>query len=652
MQQHDIESVSLAVRSLSMDAVEQANSGHPGLPLGCAEIGAMLFGELMRYHPDDPVWVNRDRFVLSAGHGSMLLYSLLYLSGFDLSLDEIKNFRQLGSKTPGHPEYGHTPGVETTTGPLGQGFGNAVGMAIAEAFLAEHFNTEKHKVVDHLTYVIAGDGDMMEGISNEAASIAGHLGLGKLIVYYDSNRITIDGATDISISEDVGARFEALGWHVQKSGGYDSEEIRTCTEAAQAETEKPSLIILDTLIGKGAPNKQGTHGVHGAPLGLDEIEETKNVLGIPKDENFFVPEEVYEFFAVRKEELEAEYEKWLVLFEDWSEEHPSLRHEWDRFFSAPDLTHFAEPEFAIGESIATRKAGGKVLNSLAEALPNLIGGSADLASSNKTLLEKGGSFSAKNRRGRNIHYGVREHAMAAITNGIALHGGLLPFASTFLIFSDYLRPSLRLSALMKLPVIYVFTHDSPWIGEDGPTHQPVEQLPGLRSVPGLQVLRPADAQETAAAWRFAVNYRLGPVALVLSRQGLPVIEKGSVDMDKALEEGAYVVLEPDTKPEAVVFASGSEVSAALEAAENTEKAVRVVSVINRERAKQGGVLLGLIPEGAESFVIEAAMPLGWDGIAPRDHIIGIERFGASAPGAHVIQELGVTSDALIKLLES
>lgn len=647
MDRKALEKIALSVRSLSMDAVEAAKSGHPGLPLGAAEIGAVLFGEVLRLSPHDPAWINRDRFVLSAGHGSMWLYSLLHLAGFDLPLDEIKRFRQLGSKTPGHPEYGHTAGVETTTGPLGQGFANAVGMAIAQEMLAARFNTPEFPLIDHCVYALAGDGCLMEGVSAEAASLAGHLKLGRLIVFYDSNRITIEGETDLAFTEDVAARFRAYGWQVLEGDGYDMEGILALVERAKADLDHPSLIILHTTIGKGAPNKAGSHEVHGAPLGPDEVKAAKRALGIPEDAQFYVAPEAYAYFEERRKLWREEYEKWQRMFSEWAKRYPEKKAEWDRFFGAPDLSKVKFPSFERGTKVATRKASGETLKALAAAIPNLVGGSADLAPSNNTALPAYGDFSAHDRTGRTIHYGVREHAMGAVANGIALYGGLRTFCATFLVFSDYMRPPIRLAALMGLPVIYVFTHDSIFVGEDGPTHQPVEHLASLRAIPNLLVLRPGDAEETVLAWRLAMESRSTPVVLALSRQGLPVYEKPT-GWEEDARRGAYVVKESQGSPEVVVVATGSEVSLALKAAEEVEaKRVRVVSMLSRELflSQDETFKERILPRGVRTIIVEAGVSLGWEGfVDQREDLITLERFGLSGPGDQVAEALGLSKD--------
>jgi transketolase len=656
MNQAALEAIALPVRSLSMDAVQAANSGHPGLPMGCAEIGALLYGEILQHNPADPAWPNRDRFVLSAGHGSMFLYSLLHLSGYDLPLEELKRFRQIGSLTPGHPEYGHTVGVETTTGPLGQGIANAVGMAIAERMAAGTYNTPKHAIVDHYTYVLAGDGDMMEGIASEACSLAGHLGLGRLVVYYDDNDISIDGNTNITFTEDVPARFKAYGWHVQSVDGYDADAIRKATAAAREATDKPSLIVLRTVIGKGSPNKAGTSGVHGAALGEEEIKLTRKNLGLGEDDAFVVHPDAVAHFADHRKVLKERYDEWQKLFSAWASENPELAARWERARrpGAEQLSGFTPPQFEIGEKVATRKASGKVLNAIADAVPSLVGGSADLAGSNLTAMPQHGVFTTDTPAGRTINFGVREHGMAAISNGIALYGGFRPFCATFLVFSDYLRPSVRLSALMGLPVIYVLTHDSIFVGEDGPTHQPIEHNAALRTIPGVDVLRPGDAQETAEAWLMAIERDDGPSALLLTRQNLTVYEKADTNWKENMRRGAYLVKDCDGQPEVVLVATGSEVNLAIEAAAASSRRTRIVSMpsVDRFRSQSREYRAKLVPSDVPVITVEVGVRQGWEGIASdEDHIFSLDRFGASGPGAAVAEHLGFTAEALTGLIE-
>lgn len=666
MDKKALSAVAMSIRSLSMDAIEKAKSGHPGLPLGCAEFGATLFGEILSHTPEDPSWLNRDRFVLSAGHGSMFLYSLLHLSGYGLSVQDITAFRQLGSKTPGHPEYGWTDGVETTTGPLGQGFANAVGMAIAEKSLAARFNTTEHQVVDHYTYALSGDGCLMEGISYEAAALAGHLKLGKLIVFYDSNRITIEGHTDLAWSEDVQARFIAAGWQVQSIDAYDLDGIMNATNKAKAETGKPSLIIMRSIIGKGSPNKADSHEVHGAPLGPDEIIATRKAIGIPEGQTFYVAPEAYEYFKSRRAVNSARKAEWETRFAAWKKANPAKALEWEQFYKAPGEELAAAmaagklqvPAFALGDSVATRVVSGKMINALAAAIPNFMGGSADLSPSNNTEIKGGGSFSADNPLGRIMHFGIREHAMGAISNGIILHGGLRPFCATFLVFADYMRPTIRLAALMKLGVIYVFTHDSIFVGEDGPTHQPIEHLASLRIIPGVQVLRPADAEETIAAWTMAMARGDGPTALLLTRQNLTVFAKPAGWQESLAAEGAYVVSGP-SNAQLTLVSGGSELGTAMEAATKVQAAkpgtsIRIVSVLSREKflSLPQARLDALLGSGLK-VVIEAGVRNGWEGIAStRDCLITLDEFGHSGPGKDVADHMGISAGKIAARLQA
>jgi len=656
----DIETLSInTIRTLAMDAVQKANSGHPGLPMGAAAMAYVLWSKFLRHSPANPGWPNRDRFILSAGHGSMLLYSLLHLGGYDLSLDDLKNFRQWGSRTPGHPENLHTPGVEVTTGPLGQGISNAVGMAIAEAHLSAKFNRPDFPVLDHFTYVIASDGDLMEGVASEACSLAGHLGLGKLIVLYDDNHISIDGSTDLAFTEDRMARFSAYGWHTSKvTEGNDTEAITKALKAARREADRPSIIAVRTHIGYGSPNKQDTAGAHGSPLGEEEVRLTKERLGWPQDRFFFVPDEVaahFESLAEDAKKLEAE---WRRLFSGYEKYHPELAATWKQMFNTqlPEGWQKALPDLA-GESIASRAASGKVINALAPVLPRLLGGSADLAPSNNTLIAGEDTFSRENRLGRNFHFGVREHGMAAVANGLSLHGALHPYIATFLIFSDYMKPAVRLSALSQCPVTFIFTHDSIGLGEDGPTHQPIEQLAGLRAIPGLIDIRPADAAETVEAWRVALETS-EPTALILTRQKLPAIDRTGRPGAAALEKGAYILAETGYDQRAIILASGSEVSPALEAMELLDARgihVRVVNVASFELfhrqppAYQAEVLP---PEITARVAVEAASPLGWERFTgTHGRIIGIDRFGSSAPGSVNMEKFGFTAENIARAVE-
>ncbi len=642
-----------AIRFLAVDAVEQAKSGHPGMPMGAAPMAYVLWTRHLRHNPRDPKWPNRDRLVLSAGHGSMLLYALLHLTGYDLPMEELQQFRQWGSRTPGHPEYGHTPGVETTTGPLGQGFANAVGMAIAEQYLAAHFNREGFSIFDHFTYVIASDGDLMEGISHEAASLAGHLGLGKLIVLYDDNDISIDGSTDQTFTEDVGARFEAYGWHVQHvEDGNDLMAIDAALWQARAETERPSLIVVRTHIGYGSPNKQDTPAAHGAPLGPEEVRLTKRNLGWPEDKTFYVPDEVYRHMRQAVKRGQQWQDEWEALRTRYREAYPAEAAELERWLSRrlPEGWNEGLPAFEAGKAVATRNAGGAVLDVLAARIPELIGGSADLAESNKTHPKGREAFSRNNRKGGYIHFGVREHAMAAICNGLSLHG-LRAYASTFLVFSDYLRPSLRLSALMGQPVIYVFTHDSIGLGEDGPTHQPIEHLSSLRAIPNVVVLRPADATETVEAWKIALERDNGPTLLILTRQNVPVLDRNRLAPAEGVRRGGYVLKEAQNTLRAILLASGSEVHIALAAAEQLETegiGVRVVSMPSWELFRQQAPAYRdavLPPEITVRVAIEAGVAQGWEQfVGCHGRIVSLERFGASAPAQVLFQQFGFTPE--------
>ncbi len=648
-----LDKVASSVRLLAMDAIQAANSGHPGMPLGCAELGALLYGELLRHDPADPAWLDRDRFVLSAGHGSTFLYSLLHLSGYPLALDDLKRFRQVGSPCAGHPEYGMIPGIETTTGPLGQGLATAVGMAIAESMLAARFNTPSRKIFDHMTYVIAGDGCLMEGVSAEASSLAGHLGLGKLVVFWDSNSISIDGSTDLTFTEDVRARYAAYGWRVATGSMYDYEGIARMVAEAKAAGDRPTLIALESVIGKGAPTMAGSHKVHGSPLGDEEIAKAKTAMGVDPALKFHVFPEARTYFTGRAKAFSAARAAWMTEFDAWRKENPALAAELDAYMAGKPVAPFAAPAFGPADKVATRNASGKALAAVAASRPNLVGGSADLTGPNVTQIP-GGVYSRANRAGRMIHYGVREHAMAAISNGISLHGGLRAFCATFLVFSDYLKPALRLSALMRQPVTYVLTHDSIYIGEDGPTHQPIEHLAALRAVPNVRVLRPADAEETALAWELAMEREDGPTVLALSRQNLGVLSKADPDWRNTARCGAYVVRATEGEPDLVVVASGSEVALALAAAEKIAgKKVRVVSMLSRELflAQPEPVRELIVPSGARVVTVEAGASQGWERIASSGaDIFAIDRFGESGPGDEVARHLGFTVDALAALL--
>jgi transketolase len=645
---------------LSADSVEKANSGHPGMPMGAATMAYVLWTRFLKHNPANPDWSDRDRFVLSAGHGSMLLYSLLHLTGYDLSLEELNNFRQWGSKTPGHPESHITKGVETTTGPLGQGFANGVGMAIAERFLAAHFNRPGHDIVDHHIYGIVSDGDLMEGVSHEAASLAGHLKLGNIIYFYDDNHISIDGSTDLAFTENRVDRFKAYGWHVQTvEEGNDIEAIEKAVRAAQEEKDRPSLISVRTHIGYGSPNKQDTASAHGEPLGAEELKLTKENLGWPLEPEFLIPEEALKHFRQALEKGKAWEGEWTDRFQAYEKAHPELAAECQGWMSGqlPDGWEKEIPSFpADPKGVATRVASGTVLSAVAPVFPNLIGGSADLAPSNKTFVKGGEVFQGGQYAGRNFHFGVREHGMGSIMNGMALHGGLIPYGGTFLIFSDYMRPPIRLAAMMGLKVIYIFTHDSIGLGEDGPTHQPIEQLAALRAIPNLTVLRPCDANETAEAWRFALEHKEGPVALALTRQGLPILDRKEFESAKDLHRGGYVLSDDgDKQPDIILMASGSEVHIAIEAGDKLAGkgvSVRVVSMPSWElfdkqtEAYRDQVLP---PEINTRVAVEAGATQGWHRyLGNKAAVIGIDHFGASAPYKILYEKFGITADRVVE----
>ena len=658
----NIEEMSVnAIRVLSADAIQKANSGHPGLPLGTAPIAYELFSKHMNYNPQNPEWINRDRFVLSGGHGSMLLYSLFHLFGIgNLSLDEVKNFRQFGSLTPGHPEYGHTVGVEATTGPLGQGMAMAVGMAMAEAHLASVFNKEGYPVVDHYTYVLGGDGCMMEGISSECFSLAGTLGLSKLIVFYDSNNISIEGSTDIAFTEDVVTRFKAFGFQtIEVEDGNELCAIGKAIEEAKADKTRPSLIKVNTLIGYGCPAKQGKASAHGEPLGVDNVAALKENIGWPCKGDFEVPQEVYDHYKELSANMAKAEDKWNELFASYVEKYPEMKELWDNYFDGYDMSDLfnSDEYWAKGDKAeATRNTSGAILNMIKKAMPNLIGGSADLAPSNKTNMKDAGDFSKDNYAGSNLHFGVREQAMAAIGNGLMLHGGLKAFVATFFVFSDYVKPMARLTALMQLPLTYVFTHDSIGVGEDGPTHEPIEQLAAFRSLPGFTVFRPCDRTETAAAWMYAVENECGPTGLVLTRQNLPQMEGSSKDALK----GGYVIADSQKEvPDAIIIASGSEVSLAVNAKEELKKDgidVRVVSMPSMELFdKQSAEYKeSVLPNAVRKRVaVEALSDFGWYKYVGLDgRVIAMEGFGASGPAATLFEHFGFTVDNVVKTVKS
>ncbi|TYR81137.1 transketolase [Priestia megaterium] len=660
-----IEDLSIAtIRTLSIDSIEKANSGHPGMPMGAAPMAYTLWTKFMNINPSNPEWFNRDRFVLSAGHGSALLYSLLHLSGYDLSIEDLKNFRQWGSKTPGHPEYGHTSGVDATTGPLGQGIAMAVGKAMAERHLAETYNKDGLEIVDHFTYSICGDGDLMEGVSAEAASLAAHLQLGRLVVLYDSNDISLDGDLDRSFSESVEDRFKAYGWQVIRvEDGNDLTEIANAIEAAKADLTRPTLIEVKTTIGYGSPNRAGTSGVHGSPLGAEETKLTKEAYTWTFEEDFYVPEEVYAHFkATIADDGQKKENEWNDVFAQYKEKYPELAAQFELAVQGklPEGWEQQLPVYEAGSSLATRASSGEVLNAVAQAVPQFFGGSADLAGSNKTMIKGSEDFTAQDYSGRNIWFGVREFAMGAALNGMALHGGVKVFGGTFFVFSDYLRPAIRLAALMKLPVTYVFTHDSIAVGEDGPTHEPIEQLPSLRAMPGLSVIRPADANETAAAWRLALESTDKPTALVLTRQDLPTLEGTNERAYEGVSKGAYVVSKAGKdQVDALLLATGSEVSLAVEAQKALEAEGIYTSVVSmpawdRFEEQSAEYKESVIPKSVKKRLgIEMASTLGWERyVGDEGQILGINHFGASAPGGKIMEEFGFTVENVVAKVKS
>lgn len=655
------------IRTLAIDAIEKAKSGHPGMPMGSAPMGYQLFAKTMNHNPDKPDWVNRDRFVLSAGHGSMLLYSLLHLSGYDLPMEELKQFRQWGSLTPGHPEFGHTAGVDATTGPLGQGIGMAVGMAMAEAQLAATYNKEGHNVIDHYTYAICGDGDLMEGISSESASLAGHLKLGKLIVLYDSNDISLDGELNLAFSENVAKRFEAYGWQVLRvEDGNDLPAIEKAIAEAQAESGKPTLIEVKTVIGYGSPNKQGKGGhggTHGSPLGAEEAKLTKQFYKWVYEEDFYVPDEVREHFSKVKEKGISAYQEWANRFAEYKKAYPELAAQFETAL-AGDLPEGWDAQLPLlkpeDKAVSTRVASGNALNGLAAGVPQLVGGSADLESSTMTHLKGLPVFTSQSYEGRNIYFGVREFGMAAAMNGIALHGGLKVFGGTFFVFTDYLRPAVRLASIMKLPVTYVLTHDSIAVGEDGPTHEPIEQLASLRIIPGLTVIRPADANETSAAWAYALENKANPVALVLTRQNLPILPGTVEGVRENVKRGGYVVSDAKNgKPQAQIIATGSEVQLAVKAQEALAAEgidVRVISLPSwdlfekQDKAYRDSVIL---PDVKARLAVEMAQTFGWERyVGDSGDILGITTFGASAPGDTVVANYGFTVENVVSRVKA
>jgi len=641
-----------------MDAVQKADSGHPGTPMALAPLAYVLWTRHLRYDPADPSWLDRDRFVLSAGHASMLIYSVLYLTGYDVTLDDIKQFRQWESKTPGHPEYGYTPGVETTTGPLGQGVGNSVGMAVGEAHLGAVFNRDQ-KIIDHHIYFIASDGDMMEGVSHEAASFAGHAKLGKLIGFYDDNHITIEGDTALTFSDDTAARFASYGWHVQHVADVnDLAALNNAIDAAKAETGKPSLIVVRSHIGYGSPNKHDTAEAHGSPLGAEEIALTKKALGYPSTEPFYVAPEALRFWRDAAKQRAKTHDEWNRVYAAYKTSNPELERELQRRLAGDLLPGWEDaiPVFTAKDgNVASRAASGIVLNAIAKKVPELIGGSADLASSTNTIIKGEPSFSAENYAGRNFHFGIREHGMGSIMNGMSLTGGIIPYGATFLIFSDYMRPPVRLAAIMDRHVIYVYTHDSIGLGEDGPTHQPIEQLSALRAIPEMTLIRPADASETAEAWRVALKHKEGPVALVLTRQKLSFIDRSKYAAAAGLARGAYVLADaPGGAPEVVLMSSGSEVALVLDAQKKLESdgiRARAVSMPSHEIfARQDQAYRdSVLPRGVKRIAMEAAHPMSWyRWVGDDGMILGLERFGASAPAATIYENLGITVDRMVQ----
>ena len=648
------------LRFLAVDAVQKAGNGHPGAPMGASPMAYVLWDRFLKHNPADPSWPDRDRFVLSAGHASILLYGLLHLTGYDLSLDEIKNLRQWGSKTPGHPEYGHTSGVEATTGPLGQGFAHGVGMAIAEQWMGNHYNRSGHEVINHYTYAFVSDGDLQEGVASEAASLAGTLGLGKLIYLYDDNDISIEGNTDIAFTEDVAARFRAYGWHVVDSiDGMDTEAVDVAIRQAQAETARPSIVICRTIIGYGSPNKAGTGGVHGSALGAEEVQLTKDALGWAYPDDFAEPQEALDHYRQAVPRGQAQQKEWESSFAAYRDAYPDDARQLEQAWAgelSEGWSNDADSLFNPGDKpVSTREASGKTLNAIVGHVHGLVGGSADLAPSNNSRLSDAGDFSVTDRSGQNMHFGVREHAMGSIANGMALHGGIVPYTATFLIFSDYMRPPMRLAALMGLRVVFIFTHDSVGLGEDGPTHQPIEQLAGLRAVPNLVVLRPADATETVEAWKAAIERKDGPTVLAFSRQNLPVLDRSSLAPASGVRQGGYVLWESSNSPDVIIIATGSEVHIAMDAAHQLSEggtAARVVSLPSWDLfdGQSQDYKDSVLPPNITARVsIEAASPMGWERyVGLQGRIIGLSHFGASAPIATLYEKFGLTAERVVE----
>jgi transketolase len=648
------------IRTLSIDAINAANSGHPGLPMGAAPMAYALWANHLKHNPENPKWFDRDRFVLSAGHGSSLLYSLLHLAGYNVTMDDLKNFRKLNSRTPGHPEFGHTPGVEATTGPLGQGIANAVGMAMAEAHLAAKFNKEGHPIINHYTYALVGDGDLMEGLSYEAMSMAGHMKLGKLIVLYDSNDISLDGELNVSFSEDIKKRAESVNWqYVRVEDGNNVEAISKAIDLAKQTADQPSIIEIRTIIGYGSPKVAGTNKAHGAPLGEEEGRATKQAYNWLHEEDFFVPQEVNEHFEGLKRKGKDTEQKWMTLFDSYKQAYPELGNQLTNAIDGKVLIETKDIlTFETGKTISTRVASGEAINHFVKSVPAIFGGSADLSHSTMTEIKGEQIYAVEDFSSRNVYFGVREHAMGAAANGIAYHGGLKPFVSTFFVFNDYLRPSIRLAALSKLPVIYVFTHDSIAVGEDGPTHEPVEHLAALRAIPGLTVIRPTDANETASAWAYALQQTEGPVALILSRQNLPVFNETKANLGD-VSKGAYVLTETNSNPEVVLIATGSEVSLAISAKNELEKenlSVRVVSMPSWELFNQQSAQYkeNVLPAAIKKRVaLEMGISLGWERyVGPEGRILSIETFGASGDGNAVLKHFGFTTENVIQITKT
>lgn len=648
------------IRTLSIDAINAANSGHPGLPMGAAPMAYALWANHLNHNPNHPKWFNRDRFVLSAGHGSSLLYSLLHLAGYDVSIDDLKNFRKLNSKTPGHPEFGHTPGVEATTGPLGQGIANAVGMAMAEAHLAAKFNKDGHSIIDHNTYALVGDGDLMEGVAYEAMSMAGHMKLGKLIVLYDSNEISLDGELGIAFSEDIQKRTESVHWqYVRVEDGNDGDAITKAIQSAKENTDQPTLIEIRTIIGYGSPKVAGTNKAHGNPLGVEEATATKQVYGWGYEEDFFVPEEVKAHFNELKQKGIEKENDWNEQFNSYRESNPALADELEKAITGDVLIEAKDIlSFDIEKTISTRVASGEAINHYVKSIPSIFGGSADLSHSTMTDIKGEAVYAVESYAGRNIYFGVREHAMGAAANGLALHGGVKPFVSTFFVFNDYLRPSIRLAALQKLPVTYVFTHDSIAVGEDGPTHEPIEQLAALRAIPGLTVIRPSDANETASAWAYALQQTDGPVVLVLSRQNLPVFNETKANIEN-LSKGAYVLTQTNENPDVILIATGSEVSLATSAKAKLEEdqvSVRIVAMPSWELfdRQSNEYKESVLPSSITKRVsLEMGVSLGWERyVGQEGKVLSIETFGASGTGAEVMNLFGFTTENVVQITKN